>query len=68
MRGHRGRPVALEADEARLVGGDEAVDPGLILRHSGVDSWETGQSAASAETHHAGLDPPRVVLADQRAA
>lgn len=57
-----------DEDEARLVAGDLTVDPRLIGRHSGVDAWKTFQTAVSAKTHHACLDPLRCVFGHQRAA
>lgn len=50
------------ADEARLVGGDLAVDPGLVLGHSGVDSWEFSLSTADSKADHSGLDPPGAIF------
>ena len=58
MSGSRDRTVAPEGDEARLVAADPAVDPGLVLGHSGVDSWEAGLGTASSKTHHSNLEPP----------
>lgn len=44
-----------------------AVDPGLVLRYSGIDSWEIGLSAAIPEAHDSGLDPDRAVFTHHRA-
>lgn len=55
-------------DEARLVAADLTVDPGLVSGHSGVDAWETRETAALAKTHHASLDPDCAVFGHQRAA
>ena len=51
------RSRAGEVDEARQVAGDVAFDPGLVLRHAGVDSWVAGFSTALSETHHSTQDP-----------
>lgn len=56
--GHKG-------DEARLVGGDLAVDPGLVLWYPSVDSWEIGLSAAYPKAHHSSLDPNGAVFNHQ---
>lgn len=61
-------PTGSEGDEARLVAGDLAVDPGLIPGHSGVDSREVGQGTTLSKTHDSLLDPDTVLLAHQRAA
>lgn len=63
-----GRPAAHEVNEAGLVGGDLAVDPGLILGHSGVDSWSVWLSAALAEAHHTSQNPLGFIFSHQRAA
>ncbi len=55
-------PSGCEAEEARLVGGDVAVDPGIILRHFCIDSWEIGQSTFSPKTHDSYLHPATVLL------
>ena len=66
--GHR-MSSSREFDEARPVSGDVAVDPGLIVGHSGEDFWEAGQSTAECKTHHSTLDPLRLFVSDhQRAA
>lgn len=62
------RPAAQEVNEAGLVGGDLAVDPGLILRHSGVDPRSVWLSAALAEAHHANQNPLGFVFSHERAA
>lgn len=56
--GHKG-------DEARLVGGDLSVDPGLVLWYPSVDSWEIGLSAAFPKAHHSSLDPNGAVFNHQ---
>lgn len=72
MSASGGRPVRCDGDEARLGAVvwtvDLSVDPGLVLRHSGVHSWEVGQSTASSKAHHSGLDPPGAAFAHQGAA
>lgn len=61
------RPIGREGDEAWLVAGNMAVDPGVILRHSGVDAWEIRQSTAFSKAHNAPLDPAAPLLHHQRA-
>lgn len=54
-----------KGDEARLVGGDLAVDPGLVLWYPSVDSWEIGLSAAYPKAHYSSLDPNGAVFNHQ---
>lgn len=62
------RGGASEVHEADRTAIDVSADPRLVLRHSGVDSWSVGLSAALAKAHHATLHPLRVVLNHQGAA
>lgn len=55
------------SDKARRVAGDLAVDPGLVLGHSSIDSREIGLSTAISKTHHSSLDPLGVVFIDHGA-
>ncbi|KAG7220682.1 hypothetical protein INR49_017943 [Caranx melampygus] len=59
-------PSRCEGDEARLVGGDYTVDPGLIAGHSGEDCWEIRLSTTNSKTHHSCLDPAAVLLTHYR--
>lgn len=59
---------SVEGDVSRQVFQDLAVDPGLVLGHSGVDSWELWIPASPGKAHHSGLDPPAAVQGHQRAA
>lgn len=61
-------PSGPEGDEARLAAGDLVVDPGLILGHSGIDSWKIGLSTTLSKTHNSRLDPATVLFAHQRPA
>lgn len=56
-------PSGREGDEAWLVAGDMTVDPGLILGHSGVDSWDIRLGTTDSKTHNSLLDPETVLLA-----
>lgn len=66
MDGSGGRSV--EGDVTGPVLQDLLVDPVLVRRHSGVDSWELGVAAARGEAHHAGLNPPGAVQRHHRTA
>ena len=44
------------------------IDPGGVLGHSGVDSWEARLSTAISKTHYPDLDPRRADFSHQRAA
>lgn len=56
-------PTGGEGDVAWLVTGDLGVDPGLVLRHSCVHSWEICLGTPVAKTHNARLDPASTLFA-----
>lgn len=56
-------PTGGEGDKAWLVSADLAVDPGLVLGHSGVHSWEICCGTALSETHNPRLDPDLTLFA-----
>ena len=60
------RSCGREGDKARLAAGDLAVDPGLILGHSGVDSWEIRFGTTISKTYDSPQDPAAALLAHQR--
>ena len=60
------QPTGVELDEAWLIRADVGVDPGLVIGHSGVDSWQIGPSAARTKTNDSRLDPDGALLVHHR--